>query len=169
MSLCLLHWQMDTTAPSGKVKVAQSCPTLCDPMGYTVHGILQARILEWAAFPFSRGSSRPKNPTGVSCIAGGFFTSWAIGFREADPGSPTNKLLLLLSRFSRVRLCATHRRQPTRLPRPWDSPGKSTGAGCHFLFQCMKLKSESEIAQSCPTLSDPTDCSPLGSSVHGIF
>ena len=62
-----------------------------------------------------------------------------------------------------------HRRQPTRFPRPWDSPGKNTGAGCHFLLQCMKVKSESAVAQSCPTLSDPMDCSPTGSSVHGIL
>ena len=62
-----------------------------------------------------------------------------------------------------------HRGQPTRLPRPWDSPGKNTRVGCHFLLQCMKVKSESEVAQSCPTLCDPTDCSLLGSSVHGIF
>ena len=62
-----------------------------------------------------------------------------------------------------------HRRQPTRLPCPWDSPGKNTGVGCHFLLQCMKVKSEKEIAQSCLTLSDPMDCSPLGSSIHGIF
>ena len=78
-------------------------------------------------------------------------------------------LLLLLSRFSCVRLCATHRQQPTRLPCPWDSPGKNTGVGCHSLLQCMKVKSESEVAQSCPTLSDPMDCSLTGSSVHGIF
>ena len=62
-----------------------------------------------------------------------------------------------------------HRRQPTRLPHPWDSPGKNTGVGCHFLLQCMKVKSESEFAQSCPTLSDPMDCSLPGSSVHGIL
>ena len=62
-----------------------------------------------------------------------------------------------------------HRRQPTRLPRPWDSPGKNTGVGCHFLLQCIRVKSESEVAQSCPTLSDPMDCSPPGSSIHGIF
>ena len=60
-----------------------------------------------------------------------------------------------------------HRRKPTRLPHPWDSPGKNTGVGCHFLFQCMKVKSESEVAQSCPTLSDPMDCSLPGSSIHG--
>ena len=59
-----------------------------------------------------------------------------------------------------------HRRQPTRLPHPWDSPGKNTGVGCHFLLQCMKVKSESEVAQLCPTLSDPMDCSLPGSSIH---
>ena len=62
-----------------------------------------------------------------------------------------------------------HRRQPTRLLCPWDSPGKNTGVGCHFLLQCIKVKSESEVTQSCPTLSDSMDCSPPGSSVHGIF
>ena len=62
-----------------------------------------------------------------------------------------------------------HRRQPTRLPRPWDSPGKNTGVGCHFLLLCMQVKSESEVVQSCPTLSDCVDCSPPGSSIHGIF
>ena len=58
-----------------KVKVAQSCPTPCDSMDCTVHGILQARILEWVAFPFSRGSSHPRDQTQVSRIAGGLFTS----------------------------------------------------------------------------------------------
>ena len=62
-----------------------------------------------------------------------------------------------------------HRRQPTRLPHPWDSPGKNTGVGCHFLLQCIKVKSESEVTQSCPTLSNPMDCSPPGFSIHGIF
>ena len=65
-----------------EVKVTQSCPNLCDPMDYTVHRILQFRILEWVAFPFSRGSSQPRDPTQVSHIAGGFFTSWAT--REAQ-------------------------------------------------------------------------------------
>ena len=68
-------------------------------------------------------------------------------------------LLLLLSHFSR---------QPNRLPHPWDSPGKNTGVGCRFLLQCMKVKSESEVAQSCSTLSNPMDCSLPGSSVHGF-
>ena len=61
------------------------------------------------------------------------------------------------------------RRQPTRIPHPWDSPGKNTGVGCHFLLQCMKVKSESEVAQSCLTPSNPMDCSPPGPSIHGIF
>ena len=117
-------------------------------------------------------------------------------------------LLLLLSRISRVQLCATHRWQPTMLLSPWDSPSKNTGVGCHFLLQRVKVKSlsrvrlfatpwtaahqaplslgfsrqeywsglpfpsptrESEVAQSCLTLSDPMDCSPPGSSIHGIF
>ena len=77
-------------------------------------------------------------------------------------------LLLLLSHFSHVRLCP-HRQQPTRLPCPWDSPGKNTGVGCHCLLQYMKVENESEVAQSCPTLSEPMDCSLPGSSVHGIF
>ena len=63
----------------------------------------------------------------------------------------------------------SHRRQPTRLPNPWDSPGKNTGVDCHFLLQCMKVKSQSEVAQSCLTLSDSMDCSQPGSSTHGIF
>ena len=61
------------------------------------------------------------------------------------------------------------RRQPIRLPCPWDSPGKNTGVGCHFLLQCMKVKIEREVAQSCPTLRDPTDCSLPGFSICGIF
>ena len=66
-------------------------------------------------------------------------------------------------------LCDPTDGQPTRFPRPWDSPGKNTGVGCHFLLQCMKVKSESEVAQSCPTLRYPMDCSLPDSSIHGIF
>ena len=78
-------------------------------------------------------------------------------------------LLLLLSHFIVSDSVRPHRRQPTRLPSPWDSPGKNTGMGCHFLLQCMKVKSEREVAQLCLTLSDPMDCSPPGFSVHGVF
>ena len=78
-------------------------------------------------------------------------------------------LLLLLCGFSRVRLCVTPYTAPNQATSPWDSPGKNTGVGCHFLLQRMKVKSESEIAQSCPTLCDLMDCSLPSSSVHGIF
>ena len=67
----------DVGLPKKKVKVTQLCPILCDPIDYTVHGILQARILEWVAVPFSRGSSQPRDRNQVSCIASGFFISWA--------------------------------------------------------------------------------------------
>ena len=62
-----------------------------------------------------------------------------------------------------------HRRQPTRLCHPWDSPGKNSGVGCHFLLQCMKVKRENEVTQSSPAPSYPMDCSLSGSSIHGIF
>ena len=78
-------------------------------------------------------------------------------------------LLLLLSRSVVSDSVRPHRRQPTRLCCPWDSPCKNTGVGRHFLFQCMKVKRESEVAQSCPTLRDSMDCSLPGSSIHGIF
>ena len=78
-------------------------------------------------------------------------------------------LLLLLSGLAVSDSMQPHRQQPTRLPRPWDSPGKNTGVGCHFLLQRMQVKSQSEVAQSCPILSNPMDRSLQGSSVHGIF
>ena len=80
-----------------KVKVTQLCPTLCDPMDNTVHGILQARILEWVAISFSRGSSQPRNQTQVSCIAGRFFTNWAT--REAQHVHFLLSLITLRHRF----------------------------------------------------------------------
>ena len=89
--------------------------------------------------------------------------------REAQTGKRLLFAFLLLSRSVVPDSVRPHRRQTTRLPRPWDSPGKNTGVGCHFLLQCRKVKSESEVAQSCLTLSDPLDCSLPGSSVHGIF
>ena len=82
--LCYMQGIMKVQQGSQKVKVTQSCPTLCDPMDCTVHGILQARILEWVAFPFSRGPSQPRDQTQVSHIAGRFSTSWVT--REAQKG-----------------------------------------------------------------------------------
>ena len=81
-----------------------------------------------------------------------------------SPSWPSAAKLLVMSDFVRP-----HRQQPTRLCCPWESPGKNTGVGCHFLLQCMKVKSESEVAQSCLTHCNSMDCSPPGSSVHGIF
>ena len=158
------------------------------------------RKLEWVAYPFSR-SFWSRNQTGVSCIAGGFFTSWAT--REAIYHMPIAicvslekycwsflpsfefgwlffscwvieflYIFLAAAAAKSLQSCPTlrpQRQQPTRLPCPWDSPGKNTGVGCHLLLQCMKVKSESEVAQLCLTLSDPMDCSLPVSSVHGIF
>ena len=77
-------------------------------------------------------------------------------------------MLLLLHPFSRVRLCGTPQTAAHQARRPWHSPGKNAGGGCYFLLQCMKVKSEGEVAQSCLTLRDPMDCSLPGSSIHGI-
>ena len=94
----------------GKVKVAQSCPTLCDPIDYTVHGILQARILEWVAFPFSRGSSQPRDRTQVTCITGRFFTSWAT--REVqDEEKRGEKLSDLRTWWTKMRSTPGHRKE----------------------------------------------------------
>ena len=97
------------------------------------------------------------------------FELWSINLDPVSSHVCVFGQLLLLSHFSRVQLCATPQMAAHQAPRPWDSPGKSTGVGCHFLLQCIKVKSESEVAQSCPTLSNPMDCSLPGSSVHGIF
>ena len=102
------------------------------PSGISVHGICQARIQDWVAIPSSRGSSPHRDRIQVSCLAAAAAKS--------------------------LQSCLTlrpHRWQPTRLPCSWDSPGKNSGVGCHFLLQCIKAKSESEVAQSCQTLSDP--------------
>ena len=80
--------------------------------------------------------------------------------------------LVHLTAAESLQSCLTvqrRRSQPTRLPCPWDSPGKNTGVGCHCLLQCIKVESESEVTQSCPTLRDPMGCSLPGSSIHGVF
>ena len=130
-------------------------PMDCSLLGFSVHGILQARILEWVAISSSGGSSWPRIKSGFPAL-------------QVDSLPSESLLLLLLSRFSRVRLCATPETAAHQAPHPRDSPGKNTGVGCHFLLQCRKVKSESEVTQSCPTLSDPMDCSLPGSFIHGI-
>ena len=102
---------------------------------------------------------------------------FTVGLSRPDQPCPPSLRIQISERWNfsaakSLQLCPTvqpHRRQPTRLPCPWDSPGKNTGVGCHFLLQCIKVKSESEVTQSCPTLSNPMDCSLPGSSIHGIF
>ena len=89
-------------------------------------------------------------------------------FINVLPNIKSTLLLLLLSCFSRVRLCATPETAAHQAPHPWDSPGKNTGVGCHFLLQCMKVKSQNEVAQSCPTPSDPMDCILPGSLSMGF-
>ena len=100
------------------------------------------------------------------------------GYFHFYPGRPLKPFFMSLCLLQSLCGCALvpqsdslqpHRRQPTRLPRPWDSPGKNTGVGCHFLLQCVKVKNESEVEQLYPTLNDPMDYSLPGSSVHGIF
>ena len=96
-----------------------------------------------------------------------FFLNRIVDFRWKS--YKAGLLLLLLSCFIMSDSVRPQRRQPIRLPCPWDSPGENTAVGCHFLLQCMKVKSEREVTQSCVTLHDPMDCSLPGSSVHGIF
>ena len=108
--------------------------------------------------PMSMGFPRQKHWSGLP-----------LPFPE-DLSNPGIKLAPpALAAAAKLLQSCSHRWQPARLPRPWDSPGKNTGVGCHFLLQCMKVKSESEVAQSCLTVSDPMDCSLPGSSAHGIF
>ena len=116
--------------------VVQSCRTLCNPMNCSlpdssVHGILQARILEWIAIPFSRGSSWPKNWTWVSCIVCRFFTVWAT--REVPLGNQIKPKHLCVCSVMSDSL-QLHGLQPARLLCPWNFPGKNTGVGCHFLL-----------------------------------
>ena len=121
-------------------KSLQSCPTLCDLIDGSPPGSP------------SLGFSRQEHWSGLS------FPS---PMHESEKWKGSRSVVSDSSR--------PHGLQPTRLLHPWDSPGTSTGVGCHFLLQCMKVKSEREVAQSCPTLCDPRDRSPPGSSVHGIF
>ena len=125
----------------------------CSPPGIFLHGISLSRILEWVS----------------NFLLQGIFPTqgWSPHLHWWTNSS-------LLSHCCEVASVVSdsvrpHRQKPTRLPCPWDSPGKNTGVGCHFLLQCMKVKSESEVAQSSPTLSDPMDCSLPGFAIHGIF
>ena len=121
--------------------------------------------------PKPQGTVPPPNSlserwTGLSKPVGG--ATKDLGWPpDRSPGSLVSRCCWVASVVSNS--VGPHRRQTTRLPHPWDSPGKNTGVGCHFLLQCMRVKRESEVAQSYMTLSDPMDCSLPGSSIHGIF
>ena len=159
-----------SASAAATAKLLQLCPTLCDPIdgsppGSPVPGILQARTLEWVAISFSNAWKWKVKVKSLSCVRL-FLTPWtaahqappSMGFprqatREAQKrkkklkNCPCNEIQMLF--FSHPIVSDSvrpHRQQPTRLPDPWDSPGKNTGVGCHFLLQCMKVKSESEVA-----------------------
>ena len=149
-----------------RAKSLQSCPTLCNPLdcsppGSSVHGIFPGKSTGVACHFLHQGIFPTQDQTHVSYVS---CISRQILYHLSHQRSPCCCITSVMSDSVRP-----HRRQPNRLSRPWDSPGKNAGVGCHFLLQCMKVKSESEVAQSCPTLCNPLDCSPPGSSVHGIF
>ena len=143
------HFLLQCMKVKSESGVAQSCPTLSDPMdcsppGSSVHGISQVRRLEWVAVSSSRGIflAQQWNPCLLYNVLYNVTTYCCCQVTSVVSDS-----------------MRPHRWQPTRLPCPWDSPGKNTGVGCHFLLQCMKVKSESGVAQSCLTLHNPMDCS----------
>ena len=115
----------------------------------------------WSGLPFPSPGDfpGPEIEPASPVLAGGFFTT-ELPAAAAAAAAKTLQLCLTVR---------PHRRQPIRIPCPWDSPGNNTGVGCHFLLQRMKVKNKIEVAQLCPTLSDSMDCSLPGSSIHGIF
>ena len=130
-------------------------------------GIPQARILEWVAYHVSGGSSWPGIELGSPTLQ-------ADSLPDEPPGKPSLMYVAAAAAAAKSlqscpTLCDPIDGSPPGFPHPWDSPGKNIGVCCHFLLQCMKVKSESEVAQSCRTRSNPMDCSLPGSSVHGIF
>ena len=141
------------------MKVSQSCPTLCNSMDYTVHGILLARILEGVAFPFSRGSSQPRNRTHVSCIAGRFFTEVSYkGSLTVSQGKGS--------------ISPERRRDPKMWTEPCDRSRENDTNHLHCHLPAVYFQSKPAAAkslQSCPTLCDPIDGSPPGSPVPGIL
>ena len=135
------HFVLQRMKVKSESEVAQSCLTSSDPMDCSPPGSSVHEIFEKSLTP---------GPAWCHCL------NWYWGFYHCFCSVMSNSV-------------RPHRQQPIRLPCPWDSPGKNPGVGCHFLLQCMQVKSESEVAQSCLTSSDPMDCSLPGSSVHGIF
>ena len=151
-----VHWIGDVTQPSHPLSPSSpSALNLSQHQGFSNESALRIKWPKYWGFSFS--TVLPKSTqVWFPLILTGLIS--LLGYR-------------VLSHFTSVVSDSVrlYRQQPTRLPHPWDSPGKNTGVGCHFLLQCMKGKSESEVARSCPTPSDRMDCSPPGSSVHGIL
>ena len=131
----------------------------CTPPGSSVSGILQARTLEWTAISFPNAG---KWKVKVKSLSHAYQAPSSMGFSRQEhwSGLPFPSPMHESEKWKWSRSV-----MPTRLLRPWDFPGKSTGVGCH----CLLLLVYSEVAQSCPTLCNPMDCSPPGSSLHGIF
>ena len=150
-----VHWIGDVTQPSHPLSPSSpSALNLSQHQGFSNESALRIKWPKYWGFSFS--TVLPKSTqVWFPLILTGLIS--LLGYR-------------VLSHFTSVVSDSVrlYRQQPTRLPHPWDSPGKNTGVGCHFLLQCMKGKSESEVAQSCLTLSDPMDCSLPGSSVMGF-
>ena len=171
------------------MKVFELCGTLWDPMDYIVYGIHLARILEWVAFPFSRGSSQPRDHTQVSHIAGRFFTNWAI--REAlriGLGLPLfashymKKIVLLSLYWSESHSVMSDSLWPHGLHNPWNSPGQNTGVGRLSLLQCspwwincnllrlITLPKTSSLSELQPIhLISPSSLPPAPHAGHGAF
>ena len=170
--MCLCPWACVCTRPVRCGAGPLSKPLLL----YLLHYSSSRRFPQSGPVPPARRC--PSSfPTGRKIIWTFVFMSLIIlslskSFKYAGNYSPMGFLGGTAAAAKSLQSCPTlcdPRDGTTRLPRPWDSPGKNTGVCCHFLLQCMKVKSESEVAQSCPTPSDPMDCSPPGSSVHGSF
>ena len=135
-----------------KVKVAQSCQTLCNPMDYKVHGILQVRILEWVAFPFSRGSSQPRDRTWVSCIAGGFFTNWGIRETLWFENSWQIQCLYSISLFVFLRRVSSENLLSYNKKKKKESiQGKETLVKFYLFWSAMHIPS---VKFSCSVISD---------------
>ena len=162
---------------------------LCDPIdgsppGSSIPGILQARTLEWAASSFSNAWKWKVKVKSLSHVRL-FKTPWTVAYKALPSmGFSRQEYWSGVPLPSLMNICCCcccsvtsvvsnpvrpHRWQPTRLPHLWDSQDKNTAVGCHFLLQCVKVESESEVTQSCPTRSNPMDCSLPVSSIHGIF
>ena len=161
-------WGAAVPSPAPPSNIWSTWSFLRYPAGSTGIGVLQGQVHSCPLL-FSLHPHRPHTPTSLQ-LQSTFSDSNSDPElkRTLETGSQFY-LLLLLSGSVVSDSMQPHRQQPTRLCHPWDSPGKNTGVGCHFLVQCMKVKRESEVTQSRPTASNPMDCSLPGSSVHGIF